>query len=192
MSAQLQQKFVTEDGKQFDTRQEAVDYLRRPAMESAFNALNSNNAELTSWLIENQETVEAIFESTKVQRVTKSEKKQLEKALAAIKAADDKQFDFVATNADAILNSFRWPAVKRANEEEQNVIILGKFMELTTNNKEMSDWMVSNREAVLAGYEAGVVKREVNPKATEALAAYRAKKAAEKAAAAPAETAKAA
>ena len=190
MSQQLSQKFVTEDGKQFDTRQEAVDYLRRPHMTKAFNSLNNDNGDLTNWLIENQENIESIFESTKVQRVTKSEKKQLEKALEAIKASEDKQFDFVIKNADAILNSFRWPAVKRANEEEQNAIILAKFLELTSKNEELSNWLLTNKDAILDGYEAGVVKREINPKATEALAQYRAKKAAEKAAAAPAEAPK--
>ena len=49
-------------------------------------------------------------------------------------------------------------------------------------NEELADWVLANKDAVLEAYEAGKEKRQVNPKAAEALAAYRAKKAAEKAA----------
>ena len=55
-------------------------------------------------------------------------------------------------------------------------------MALTGDNVELVDWILGNKDAILEGFQAGVVKREVNPKAQDALAAYRAKKAAEKAA----------
>jgi hypothetical protein len=50
-------------------------------------------------------------------------------------------------------------------------------------NEELAEWIIKNKDKVLDAYQAGVVKREINPAAAEALAAYRAKKAAEKAAA---------
>lgn len=182
MSAnQLVQKFVTEDGRQFDTKAEAIDYLRLPLITAALNKVNGNNKELTDWLIANQEAVESTFESTKIQRVTKSEKNQLAKALDAVAAAGDKQFKFIVENKDAILESFRWPSVKRGTDEEQAATIRGGFLALTGENAELSDWLIANQEALLEAFQAGVIKREVNPKAADALAAYRAKQAGRKA-----------
>lgn len=180
---QLVQKFVTEDGKQFDTKAEALSYLRRPHQEKAFNALNKNNAELTAWLIDNQDEIESTFESTKVRRVTKQEKKALEKALEVIKAANDKAYAFLADNAEAIVESFRWPSVKRMTPEESSEAIQKGFMELTEGNADVTKWLIANKDAILECYQAGVVKREINPKAQDALKAYRERKAAEKAAA---------
>lgn len=183
MSQVLKTGFQTPDGKLFDTKAEALDYMRRPLKEAALNKLNGDNAELTAWLLEQEEAIGNTFESTKIRRVTKSEKKQLEKALAAIKAADDKHFAFVADNVEAIMESFRWPSVKRGTEEEQAATIKAGFMALTDDNAELVDWIIENKDSILEAYQAGVVKREVNPKAASALAEYRAKKAAEKAAA---------
>lgn len=179
----LKAGYQTPDGKIFDTKSEAMDYLRKPQIEAALNKLNGNNAELTGWLYENQEAIETTFESTKIRRVTKSEKKQLDKALAAIVASGDKAFSFVIDNFQAVSDSFRWPSVKRGTEEEQAATVRAGFMALTTENVELVDWIIGNKDALLEAFQAGVIKREVNPKAQEALAEYRAKKAAEKAAA---------
>ena len=190
----LRQGFMTPDGKVFDTKSEAMDYLRKPQKEAALNKLNGNNAELTAWLLENEEQIEATFESTKIRRVTKSEKKQLEKALEELAKAHatvseegvvsniEKKFAFIIENSEAIADSFRWPSVKRGTEEEQAATIRAGFMALTGDNTDLVDWILSNKDGILEGYQAGVVKREVNAKAQDALAAYRAKKAAEKAA----------
>ena len=142
-----------------------------------------------SWLCDNRTDIAETFESTKIKRVTKSEKKALEKALEAVKAAGDKAFAFIADNAEAILESFRWPSVKRGTEEEQAAQLRANFMALTGDNVELTDWVLSNKEAVLEAFEAGKVKREISPKAAEGLAAYQAKRAAEKAAKAAAEAA---
>lgn len=177
----LSQKFQTADGQLFDTKAEATDHLRRPLITAALNKLDGNNSELTNWLIDNQNDIEAGFEATSVQRVTKSEKKQLEKALDAIKASNDRAFSFVATNAASVLESFRWPSVKRGTKEEQAKTIHDGFMKITGDNKDLSDWIIANEVALLEAFRAGIVKREVNPKAADALAAYRAKRAEQKA-----------
>lgn len=185
--------FQTPDGKIFDTKAEAQDYMRRPLKEAALNKLNGDNKELTVWMLENEEAIDATFESTKIQRVTKSEKNQLTKALEAVTkthatVAEDgsvsnveKAFAFIIENAGAIADSFRWPSVKRGSEEEQAATIKAGFMALSGDNVELADWLIANKAAVLEAFQAGVVKREVNEKAATALAAYRAQKAAEKA-----------
>jgi len=177
MSQALAQKFVTPDGKLFDTKAEANDYLRRPLITAAMNVVTGKNVELTEWLIANEETVASTYESTKIQRVTKSEKKALEKSLDAVAAAGDRAFAFVSENKEAILESFRWPSVKRGTEEEQAKTIRDGFLVLTNDNAKLADWLIANQAQILEAYEAGVVKREVNPKAAEALAAYRANQA---------------
>lgn len=176
----LSQKFVTDDGKAFDTKAEAMDYLRKPLKEAALNKLNGNNAELTAWLLDNEEAIDATFESTKIRRVTKTEKKQLEKALEAVTAAGDKAFAFLIQNSAAIADSFRWPSVKRGDATEQAATIKAGFMQLTGDNAELADWLIGNKDSVLEAFQAGVQKREVSPKAAEALAKYRAEQAAKK------------
>lgn len=180
----IQQGFMTPDGKVFATKSEAVDHIRRPLKtEALLKIAGADNGELVEWLIDNQESIEATFESTKIRRVTKSEKKQLEKALEAVKAAGDKAFGFIIENAEAIADSFRWPSVKRGTEEEQAATIKAGFMVMTENNSDLSDWIIANKEAVLEAYQAGVVKKQLAPNAAKGLAEYQAKKRAEKAAA---------
>lgn len=181
MTFELKQAFVTPDGKSFETKSEAIAYLRRPKIKEALMKVTGDNAELTDWLIENQETVEVAFETGTIRRVTASERKALAKALEAIKAINNSSLKFVQDNSDAILESFRHPAVKRMSEEEKGAAAKASLV-AATGNEELANWILANKDAVLEGYEAGTVKREVNPKAAEALAAYRAKKAAEKAA----------
>ncbi len=178
----LKAGYQTPDGKMFDTKAEALDYLRKPQKEAALNKLDGDNKELTAWLIANEEAIESTFESTKIRRVTKSEKKQLEKALEAIVASGEKAFAFVIENAGAIADSFRHPSVKRGSDEEQAETIRAGFMVITDNNAEVADWIIASKDGILEAFQAGVVKREVNEKAATALADYRAKKAAEKAA----------
>lgn len=180
MTLELTSKFVTADGKAFDTKAEAMDYLRRPLKAAALNKLNGNNEELTNWLLDNEDSIGATFESTKIRRVTKSEKKQLEKSLEAVVAAGDKAFSFLIDNAAAIAESFRWPSVKRGDATEQAATIKAGFMSLTGDNAELADWLIGNKDSVLEAFQAGVQKREVSPKAAEALAKYRAEQAAKK------------
>ena len=180
----VRQVFTTPDGKQFESRVEAVNYLRRPKIEAALKVVTENNVDLTKWLIENQETVEVAFEVGTIRRVTKVESKQLAKALAALKEVQgNPKLAFLQENADAIQDSFRWPSVKRMTEEEKSTAARNSLVAATDGNEELATWIIAKRDAVLEAYEAGKEKREINPKAQEALAAYRAKKAAEKAAA---------
>lgn len=179
---QLVQKFVlTVDGKDlvFDTRAEAQDYLRRPKIKAALANVTGGNAELSDWLIAHQEKVEAAFESGTIRRVTKSEHNKLAKALEELKEKLPK--NFVSENAGAVLDSFRWPAVKRMSEEEKATLAKNTLVVTAEGNAELADWIIAHKDAILEAYQAGVEKRQVNPKAAEALAAYRAKKAAEKA-----------
>lgn len=184
MEMSIRQVFTTPDGKQFDNKADAQNYLRGPKIREALNLVTKKNAELSTWLFDNQEVVEMAFETGTIRRVSKSDAKALQKALDAIVESGNKAFAFVADNADAIVETFRWPSVKRMTESEKQQAAINTLTMHSEGNEELAKWVVANREAVLAAYEAGVEKRQVNPKAAEALAAYRAAKAAEKAASA--------
>lgn len=187
---QLEQKIAVkmDDGstKLFDTKAQAMEFLQRPKQTEAFQSFVGDNAPLIEWLLDNRTEIEGAFESAKIKRVTKSEKNALKKALDAVKAAEDKNFVFLVENSEAVLNSFRWPSVKRGSEEEQAATIKKAIMALTGDNAELSDWIIANKTQILEAYEAGAVKREVSPQAAAGLAKWRAeqeaKKAAEKAA----------
>jgi len=180
---QFKKVFATPDGKMFDTQKEAVDYLRRPKIKAALLKVTEKNAELTDWLIEHQEAVEVAFETGTIRRVTKSERNKLTKALEALKEVKDaKGIAFLQENTVAILESFRWPTVKRMDDEEKKLVARNTLIKASEGNEQLAEWVLTNKDAILEAYAAGVEKREVNPKAAEALAAYRAKKAEEKAA----------
>lgn len=197
----IKQGFQTPDGIIHDSMREANNHLRKPKIEAALTNLVGDNKELTAWMIANMDGIEGVFESNKIQRVTKSERNQLEKALNELTQAHatvaedgtvsniEKKVAFVIENKQAILDSFRWPSVKRGSEEEQAAKIKEGFLELTTNNAEVTDWLIANKDAILEAFQAGIVKRPVNEKASTALAEYRAMKAAEKAAKAAAQPA---
>jgi hypothetical protein len=182
MSDQLKQVFATPDGKTFDTKAEAQDHLRRPLISAAMLKVTGKNAELADWLIEKRDTVEDAFDTGTIRRVSKSDKNKLQKAVDAIVESANPKFAFVIENAAAVVETFRWPAVKRMDEAEKAAAAKASLV-AATENEEVADWILANRAEILEAYQAGVVKREVNPKAQEALAEYRAKKAAEKAAA---------
>ena len=179
--SELKQVFVAPDGTMFDTKKEAQDHLRLPKITEALLKATSNNKELTDWLIKNQDSVEAAFDTGTIRRVTKSEQKKLDKALEALKEVGDHRVAFLVENADAISDSFRWPSVKRMDDAEKTTAAKNSLVALA-EREDVAEWILANKEAILAAYEAGVEKRAVSPKATEALAAYRAKMAAEKAA----------
>lgn len=181
---ELKQVFTTPDGKQFDTKAEALDYLRRPKILEAMTKAAGGNKELADWLVEHQEQVEMAFETGTIRRVSKSEHKKLKAALDHIAEVlkDDKKAAFAVDNVAAIADSFRWPSVKRMDDAEKATAAKNTLVAASEGNEELADWVLANKDAVLEAYEAGKEKRQVNPKAAEALAAYRAKKAAEKAA----------
>lgn len=181
---ELRQVYTTEDGKVFDNKKDAMDYLRRPKIEAALITLTGGNKELTSWLLENQEAVEVAFETGTIKRVTKSEKNKLKKALEAVAEANEPKFAFVADNVQAIVDSFRWPSVRRMDPEEKAAAARKSLLEASEGNEELADWVLAHKDALIEAYQAGVEKRTISPKAAQGLAEYRAKKAAEKAAAA--------
>jgi len=187
MTSQIRKGFII-DGQIFDTNAEAQDYVRRPKIMVALTAVAGGKADLATWLLEHRETVEMAFEVGTIRRVTKSEKKKLEKALEALKEIPhDPKLAFVLDNLDAIKQSFRWPSVERMKEEEKLALARKTLVEASEGNTELADWVLANKEAVLSAYQAGIEKRVVSEKASEGLAAYRAKKAAEKAEKAAAE-----
>lgn len=184
----LQQMFVTPDGRQFATKTEAQDYLRRPKILEALEKLTEGNSELSAFIIDSEDAIRDAFDTGTIRRVTKAEQKKLEKAVEALKALENapKDLAFLVDNATAVLESFRWPKVQRMKPEEKTLAAKNTLLALTDGNDDLCNWIIANQEAVLAAYEAGKEKRQVSEKATTALAAYReaqAKLKAEKAAA---------
>lgn len=184
---QIAQKIVVEleDGsfKMFDTKAEAVDFLRRPQQMKALRTFIDQD-DLATWIIDVQEDLTSAFEAAKIKRVTKQEKKELEKALEALAAAEagNKAYKFLIDNAKIIADSFRWPSVKRGDENEQKAQIVAAVAVVAGGDEELANWLVDSKEQITEALEAGKVKREMNPKAMEGLARHRAELAAKRAA----------
>mgnify|MGYP003572441815 CR=1 FL=1 len=180
-SDELKQVFETPDGQRFETKAEAVDHMRKPKIKEALMKVTDNNEDLADWLLEQQETVEGAFDTGTIRRVTKGERKKLTAALEYAATLEDKKLAFIVDNMDAIAETFRWPTVKRMSDEEKAVAAKNTLVSASDGNEELATWAIANKDEILEAFEAGKVKRQVSPKAQEALAAYRAKKAAEKA-----------
>ena len=174
------------DGQRFNTRAEAADFLRTPAVKAALLGVAGGDQNVANFLFDNEDEIQACFETGTIRRVTKAERKKLQAAADLLKTNDDPKLKFFIENIDGMVESFRWPAVKRLKEEEKAVQIKAGLVKLA--DEAFADWVLANQKAVLAAYEAGVEKREVSQKALDGLAAYRAtqkaaKEAKEKAAA---------
>lgn len=179
-TAQIQTGFIV-DGKIFDTKQAAQDYVRLPKIKAALTKLTNNNTELVEWLIANQETVEIAFEVGTIRRVTKSESNKLAKAVAELKKLTGQEYKgiaFLVENADAVTDSFRWPSVKRMTAEEKTVAARNTLVAASEGREDLAEWIITNEAAVMEAYKAGIEKREVNPAASSALEDYRKKQAA--------------
>lgn len=152
------------------------------------NLITNNQADLNEWIYNHQEFLENVFSTGTIQRVTKSEKKAIEKAFEALKEVTNlpKACSFLIENAGAFQDSFRWPAVKRMKDEEKDKLIYDSIFAATSNDKDLTEWIIAQKLAIFEAFEAGKVKREVSPKAAAGLEAYRAAKKAEKEAAAAA------
>lgn len=177
------QIFRAEDGTEFNTRAEAVDHNRRPKILEALSEVTEGNAELNQWLLDNQEQFEMAFEIGAIRRVSKGERKKLDKALEFINTMDNKEVEFIKEHTEAIRASFRHLAVKRMTPEERTLAAKNTFVAALEGNVEVAEWIIENREAIEKAFKAG---RPVNPgleKGGQALAAYHAarKAAAEKA-----------
>ena len=182
------------DGQIFDTAAEARDFMRLPQVKAALSKLVEGNADFMAFLLENQEEIEKSFEVGVIARVTKSERAKLVKACDHIVEVmkNDSKAKFVIDNIDAVKESFRWPAVKRLKEEEKTAATLAALTKLS--DEKVAQWLIANKDALMAAYEAGVEKRAApqsgglaeylaaKKEGPEALAAYQAKRAAAKAA----------
>lgn len=192
-----------EGDKYFNTVAEAKEFMRAPKIKEALMELTESNTELSDWLLENREVVERAFETGTIRRVTKKEKGLLSDGTDALPLLVDaaksvltgdnakllKGFMFLVENRETSRDSFRYPTVQRMSEEEKTFAARNTILAEDENNEELADWVLANRDGILTAYEAGVEKRPVNQKATDALAAYHAKRAADKAAAEAAKTA---
>jgi hypothetical protein len=177
---QLKQGFITEDGSVFATAAEAHAHIRAPLVAAAMLAVAGGDQSLATFLIENKEELVDAFEVGTVARVTKQEKKKLVKALEELATIDNPKLAFLKDNASAIESSFRWPTVKRMTQEEKDQATFDTLVGLADENA--AKWIIANKDAILASYQAGIEKRQPNPKAMEALAASREKRMAEAAA----------
>jgi hypothetical protein len=176
---ELQKGFMV-DGRVFATKALAEEYLRGPEVLEALGKL-AGNADSAQWLFDNEAAIMATYKAGKIRRVSSKERKELEDALAKIESG------FLAVHRDAILSSFRWPTVSRVTDPASAV---GEaFLELCDGNGDLADWLIANQEVLVATYDTGKVKREVSPKAIEALALYREQQKAAKALAAEVEAA---
>jgi succinate dehydrogenase flavin-adding protein (antitoxin of CptAB toxin-antitoxin module) len=182
MASSVQQAYVVSlDGQNhiFATKAEADLFVRRPKILKELLEVTDDNT--ANWLIENQDSVESCFETGTIKRVTKAEKAQLEKAIEAIVASGDSRYKFVIDHAAVILEVFRWPTVKRMTDEEKLVASKNGLLNVTENNQTLTDWILKNKDSIMAAYKAGVEKREVSPQAANGLLLYRFSKALEKA-----------
>jgi hypothetical protein len=179
---QIKQIFEAPDGTRFDNKADAADYLRKPKVMTALNAITNSSEELNNWIYEHQEFLEEVFASGTIQRVTKSEKKSIEKAFELLATVENlpKPCAFLLENAGAFKDSFRWPAVKRMDPEEKNTLIFKSLMGATENRKDLAEWLIEKKDAIFEAFESGKIKREVSEKALNGLQLYRDKKAAEK------------
>ena len=181
MTQLIKSAFMTPDGKTFATKQEAIDHVRIPLIEAALNKLTQKNGDLVRWLVEKKDSIVEGFNAGKVQRVTKAERKALEKALFVVREMNHPGLVFISENVAAIVDSFKWPLRARMSQEDQAAAVKQAFVDLTTDdagngNDELVEWILANKDAILEAYEAGVEKRAVSEKATNALAAYQAAK----------------
>jgi len=185
---EIKQAF-TVNGQTFDTKAEAMDFLRRPKILEALETVTGGNEELSNWLMDNQDSVTSAFDHGSIRRVTKADKKKLAKAcerVVELFEAGDVALKFLAEAAADLPSTFRYPTVSRLTPEEKALAAKNTLLAASDNNEDLAKWVIDNEEAVIAAYDAGKVKREPSEKAQKALADYRAKKAAEKAEAAEA------
>jgi hypothetical protein len=180
---EIRQVYELPGGFTFDTKAEALDHLRRPKIQVALASVTEGNSDLAEFLLDNMEEVKEAFDAGTIKRVTKAERNKLKKALAALKETDEPKIAFLRDNVEAIEKSFRWPTVARMDDEEKAQKAREILLALSEGNEQLADWAVEHKDAILEAFSAGKEKRPVNPKAAMALAEYRAKKAAEKAAA---------
>ena len=170
--------FMTPDGKTFATKAEAIAHVRIPLITAALNALTQNNNELVEWILAKKDEIIEAYDAGKLQRVTKAERKQLEKELLTVVEMKHPGLTFITANWELLRDNFKWPTRTREELAAADDTVRQAFVDLTTDeagtkNDELVDWLVAQKDAILAAYEAGVEKRTVPQSTTDALAEYR-------------------
>jgi hypothetical protein len=176
--------FQAADGTLHNSKQELIDYMRKPAILAALMTLTQGNEDLSQWLLASEEEVLGVFGTGSIKRVTKSERNKLRKGfdkLAELHAGEN-AFAFMLEHAEAIITGFKWPGQTRLVGEAKVAAITETLMSITNGNADLVNWIVANEEQIKNCFEAGKIKREVPEKTRLALAEFQAKRAAEKAA----------
>jgi len=184
--SELKQVYQAADGTTFNTKAEALDHQRAPEIRAALMTATQGNEELSQWLLDQKSELSDVFGTGTVQRVKKTERNKLAKALEAVAEAhpNEPKFRFLIENAEAITKTFKWPGQKRLDSDEKTAAIQEKLTEmLGDDNSEAAEWIAANVEAIETAYDAGKPKREPSAAAMEGLAKHRAKVKAEKEAA---------
>lgn len=161
------------------SKAQAAEITRMPLVREALTKLvgkGENSAELVDWLFNSREKIQDSYDTGTIKRVSKQERKSLEKALEYIATTlkGDAKAEFVITNKEEILETFKWPNQTRIKPEDKAEAIKVAFLELTEDNAELTDWLMSNKDELDIAYATGVVKREVSQKTLDALAAHQA------------------
>jgi dsDNA-binding SOS-regulon protein len=178
------------DGKSFATKAAAVAYQRKPDILEAILSISESTAEMAEWLFTNQDDVKECLSSVAMKRATKMDKNKLRRGIELAEklteenATGSAHFAFLIENKEDIVAGFRWPGQKRLTPEEKQVSVVASLDELNDNNTELSEWIFENSDAIVKAFNAG--KPAPNQAATDGLAAYQAKRKAEKLAAAEA------
>jgi hypothetical protein len=171
------------DGKIFSSKADVEDYIRTPQIKEALGKMIEDEGSI-NWIVENRTDILDCFSVGTSRRVLKSERNQLQKALDEVieldKVADTKKLSFIAENAGAIHESFKWPAQKKLSQEETAVVIKNSLNAIDKSDADLTDFIVENVDDIKEAFDAGKIKRKVDPKATAGLEAYRRKRAAEK------------
>lgn len=177
------------DGKIIEVEQvskaQAAEITRMPLVRAALTKLvgkGDNSVELVEWLFSSREKIQDSYDTGTIKRVSKQERKSLEKALDYIAETlkDDVKAQFVVTYKADILETFKWPNQTRVKPEDKAEAIKVAFLELTEDNAGLTEWLIDNKDALDVAYATGVVKREVSQKTLDALAAHQAARKASK------------
>lgn len=167
------QVFQTEDGVVHATKALAERHTRKPLIMAALLALCGGQKDLADAIYNKEEELQQAFESGKVRFVSKAERAELAKSLAAAKAvlpADN----FLVKYSEEIEGSFKWPTAKRATEEEQKAAAFEAVDALFERAEGVAAWIVNEKDRILDAFKAGVEKRVVTDQAKQGLALYRA------------------
>ena len=175
----LLQVFQTPDGQTFNNRADAERHMRAPQIKAALLAVAGGQKELADALFENEADISGAFESGTIKRVTKAERNKLKAEVEKLVKNYGSEFKFITENKDCVIDSFRWPTQARLSNEEKEQLQLRTLTGIFDDEK-VAQWVIQERDRILAAYNAGKPERKISNAAQEGLALYRAMKDAEK------------